>query len=270
MSDLIAQPTGGELVPASPDNPGATMMNFIAMALTNPAIETAKLRELLDMQKGIIAEEARIKFIEAMRDTQAEIMPVVRGAENKATNSMYAKLEAIDAAIRPIYTRHGFTLSFDEEAGDAATMQIVCLVEHVAGHAKRFSMFAPPDTMGPKGTPTKTALHGRGSTTTFLRRYLMCNVFNVVLRGMDDDGNRGGMKLINEGEAMQLEALLLETKSDRPRFMQHFRLANLLNMPRDALIAATNMLLTKLPPDRREVWRTALENGTTPETPTDG
>lgn len=195
-------------------------MSFLAEAVTNPAVDVSKLEALWRMQLEIKGENARLQYIDAMKSAQGEIMPVARTAENKQTHSFYAKLEDVDAAIRPIYSKHGFTLSFDEEAGDGTNMVIVCYVSHSpGGHTQKFHLTAPPDTEGPKGAPTKTALHGRGSTVTFLRRYLTCNIFNVVLRNQDDDGVRGGMKFVTADEILELEDLIAATKTDVRQFL---------------------------------------------------
>ncbi len=242
-----------EITAVDPDNravaaaeaPGS-LLNFIAQAVERPDIDVQKLEALLRMQREVIAEDARVQFIHAMTAAQAEIAPVARDTENSQTKSTYAKLETVDAAIRPIYTKHGFSLSFDEEAGDAANMQIVCEVSHTAGHSKKYRLFAPPDTLGPKGSPTKTALHGRGSTITFLRRYLTCNIFNVVLRNQDDDGRLGGMKFISAEQAEDLRKYLKATGSDEGAFLQHFEAARIESLPEANYTPARNMLLSKL------------------------
>jgi hypothetical protein len=193
-----------------PADMGASLLNFVAQAVADPNVDVGKLEALLRMQREIVADDAKLQFSRAMAAAQAEIQPVARTSENKQTNSFYAKLEAVDADIRPIYVQHGFSLSFDEEPCEGPNMMIVCEVSHVAGHSRKYRLNAPPDTLGPKGTPTKTVLHGRGSTVTFLRRYLTCNIFNVVLRNQDDDGNRGGARFITEDQAGELRALMKE------------------------------------------------------------
>lgn len=165
-----------------------SVMNFVASALTNPDVDANKLRVLLDIQRDILADEAKRIFHQAMNEAQAAIAPIVRDAENKETHSRYARLETIDAAIRPIYSRCGFTLSFDS-APAGEQVQITCKVAHLAGHAENHSLAAALDTLGPKGTQNKTKLHGLGSTITYLRRYLTCMIFNIVMTNDDDDGN---------------------------------------------------------------------------------
>lgn len=230
--------------PAVTEAPGS-LINFVAQAVRDPNIDVAKLKALLEMQRELVADDARGQFIRAMSAAQAEIQPVVRDTENTQTQSMYAKLETVDAAIRPIYIAHGFSLSFDEEPGSDGNMLIVCEASHTAGHSKKYRLHAPPDTMGPKGAPTKTVLHGRGSTITFLRRYLTCNIFNVVLRNQDDDGRLAGMEFISAAQVEELQKLIAETHSDETKFLQHFEIAHLGNLTVGNLTRARNALLQK-------------------------
>lgn len=241
----IAPPVPGQNEPSPP-----SMLNFIALALRDPAIDVEKLRALLGMQKELLADEARAKFDAAMAAAQSEMQPVVRNKKNDQTHSNYADLRAVDDAIRSIYTAHGFSLSFTERPTGNELMEIVCLVSHSPapgqlGDKREYAFFAPPDTIGPKGSPTKTSLHGRASTNTFLKRQIISNVFNLAFRDEDDDGNRGGAQFITEEQADRIEKLILETKADRPRFMQHFGLASLLNMRAEEFPAAVNMLELK-------------------------
>jgi hypothetical protein len=143
---------------------------------------------------------------------------VVRLAINTETRSKYATLEAVDAAIRPIYSKHGFALSFTETPSDAAELKITCLVTR-EGHSETYFLSALSDTVGPKGAPNKTNVQGVGSSVTYLRRYLTCMIFNVALRD-DNDGNRQRAananeetgELISRAQVNELRALMLETR----------------------------------------------------------
>ena len=46
-------------------------------------------------------------------------------------------------------------------------------------------MSAPLDTTG-----GKSEVQAAGSTNSYLRRYIACNIFNIVVVGDDDDGDR--------------------------------------------------------------------------------
>jgi hypothetical protein len=195
-----------------------SLLNFVALAVRDPSVDVTKLDALLRMQREIVADEARLEFNNAMSAAQAEMMPVTRDAKNDQTNSKYARLETIDAAIRPIYTRHGFHLSFNSEAIDGPNDRIVCEVTR-GRHTKKFQLEAAPDTVGPQGKPNKTPLHGLASTVSYLRRYLTCMIFNIVLQNEDNDGNRS-RHANDDGEVNSrahtdlLYALLAECSAD--------------------------------------------------------
>lgn len=184
-----------------------SLLNCLARAIYDPSIDAAKLQTL----REIVADEARLEFNIAMNAAQAEMLPVTRDAKNDQTNSKYARLETIDAAIRPIYTKHGFHLSFNSEPIDGPNDRIVCEVTR-GRHTKKFQLEAAPDTAGPQGKPNKTPLHGLASTVSYLRRYLTCMIFNIVLANEDNDGNRRSVSregTISEAEMEELHDLMM-------------------------------------------------------------
>ena len=214
--NAITQIGGAALaVPAEPL--ADSLLNFVARAMADPKINVDKLSLLLAMQREIVADDARLRFNRAMSAAQGEMQPVLRDATNEQTRTKYARLEAIDAAIRPIYTRHGFCLTFNSEPTGGANARIVCEVSHAAGHTKRFQLEAAPDTTGPQGTRNKTELHGLGSTVSYLRRFLTCMVFNIVTAD-DNDGNRRQQRDTGEvagrADLSELHALLAKCAAD--------------------------------------------------------
>lgn len=174
-----------------------SLLNFVARALVDPAIDVTKLEMLLRMQREIVAEEARLQFSVSMNLAQGEIQAVARNAVNSETRSKYATLEAVDAAIRPVTAKHGFSLMFSQADNEGPEIRIECVVRHREGHAETFHLSALSDMTGPKGTPNKTQVQGVGSSVSYLRRYLTCMIFNVALRD-DNDGNRAKQKVSEE------------------------------------------------------------------------
>jgi hypothetical protein len=206
----------GEMAPISQPVAGS-LLNIVAAAAADPNTDVDKLRMLIDLQRTILADDARMQFTRAMAAAQAEMQPVLRDAPNSATNSRYARYETIDAVIRPIYSRHGFALEFSEADGAAnGNRRITCEVSHVAGHIKTRWLDAPTDTMGARGNANKTELHGLGSTLSYLRRYLLCAAFNIVTANEDNDGNRERARddgeLIGRAQIAELRALMVETR----------------------------------------------------------
>ena len=201
-----------------------SLLNFVARAMADPTVDANKLEMLLRMQREIVADDAKLQFARAMSAAQGEMLPVTRDAANDQTRSKYARLETIDAAIRPIYTRYGFCLEFNSEAIDGPNERIVCEVCHTAGHSKKFQLEAAPDTAGPQGKANKTPLHGLGSTVSYLRRYLVAMIFNVVLANDDNDGNRQQRvtdSRITDAQAEELWDLMTRTETREGKFLEH-------------------------------------------------
>jgi hypothetical protein len=114
--------------------------------------------------------------------------PVVRDAKNPHIGNKYARLETIDAALRPIYSKHGFSVRYGSEPAADGRLHITCTVAHAAGHSETLGLSAPLDALGTGGRASKTGVQAVGSSVTYLRRYLLTMAFNVVTTDDDDDG----------------------------------------------------------------------------------
>lgn len=179
-----------------PSVPGPqNLMQALAQAATNPAMDVEKVERLYNMYAQEQARLAEIEFNSAMAKTQAEISPIAAKAYNDQTQSTYAKLEAIDRAITPIHTKNGLSVSYDTETKNEADpipqgyLRIVAWVRHSGGHKERHHIDLPPDAVGARGNTNKTMVHAIGSTNTYARRYLKLMAFNVSTFD-DRDGNQ--------------------------------------------------------------------------------
>jgi hypothetical protein len=176
------------VIPAN--NGNTALMSFIERAAKDPEFDVAKFGELLRLQRDVAHDQARRAFNAAMADAQAEMLPVVRDAKNNHLGNRYAKLETIDAAMRPIYTRHGFSVRYGSAPAPAeGYIRLTCTVAHAAGYFEENYLDAPLGTHGSQGGRTATTpVQSVGSAVTYLRRYLLGMVFNIVLADDDDDG----------------------------------------------------------------------------------
>jgi hypothetical protein len=174
-----------EIVPAN-----GALMSFIERAAKDPEFDVGKFGELLRLQRDVGHDQSRRAFNGAMAMAQSEMLPVVRDARNSHLNNRYAKLETIDAAMRPIYTRHGFSVRFGSAPPPAeGFIRITCTVAHEGGYFEENYLDSPITTTGSQGgRMATTPVQAVGSTVTYLRRYLLGMVFNIVLADEDDDG----------------------------------------------------------------------------------
>jgi ERF superfamily protein len=162
------------------------------------------MRLMWDMKKEMDEHESKASFYRAMQLVQEELRPVLRNS--KGNNSRYARLEAIDRSIRPIYTKHGFSMTFGARSDSPGMLCITCECMHRDGYQKHYELPGALDA----GNKAKSDIQAVGSTVTYLRRYLTCLLFNVVLTDDkdDDDGNAGATSLSHEQLNQILDLLI--------------------------------------------------------------
>ena len=127
----------------------------------------------------------------------------------KAWAASTPKLEAIDQQMRPIYTRHGFSVRFGSaQPPQPGWMRITCTVAHESGYYEENYLDSPVSNQGAQGgRMAMTQVQAIGSVVTYLRRYLLGMVFNIVqadVVGDDDDGE--GQRGAGSGENMRAVA----------------------------------------------------------------
>lgn len=182
----------GVIEDATPHTGTALVANpFERMAMR--AIESGngidQLERLMTLQLQWDANEARKVYDAAMAECQAAMPRVYKDKYNEQTKSWYASLESVAKAAQPIYTQHGFSLSFNTgESKFPHHVLIKCKCSHKAGHSEHFEYDQPLDDAGIGGNKNKTPTHARGSAISYGRRYLTMMVFNLAMSD-DDDGN---------------------------------------------------------------------------------
>lgn len=169
----------------------ANLFVVIERAAADPNVDVEKMERLFALQERLLARQAEEDFNNAMSKVQSEIEPIVRDAKNSHTQSAYARLETIHAAIVPIYTRHRFSLKFGTaDSPRQDEVRITCKVSR-GGHTEPHQADLPYDLTGAKGTANKPRVQAYGSSLSYGRRYLTLLIFNVPLKNEDDDGNAG-------------------------------------------------------------------------------
>lgn len=153
-------------------------------------MDPAQLKALVDLQEQWTAYQAKAAYARAMTDAQEEMPLIVRDAQNTHTQSRYARLETITHWAKPVYTKHGFALSFSEAESPKPNMKrVVCKVSHRDGHSESHWVELPIDGTGAKGGKSSmNEVQGCISTNSYGHRVLTCNVFNITIADTDLDG----------------------------------------------------------------------------------
>lgn len=208
----------------------------------DPSVDVAKLEKLMELSERARAQQAKGAYAIAMAEAQAEIRPIAADANNPQTRSKYASYAALDRALRPVYTRHGFALSFG--TGDTAKpehVRVTCEVSHIGGHTSERHIDMPADGKGAKGGDVMTKTHATGSAASYGMRYLLKMIFNVAVGEDDDDGNAAALPTITAEQCCLLDDLIADVGADKAKFLRYFKVRALEDLPaqayKDALAA---------------------------------
>ncbi len=214
------------------------------LALMEKALEHGQVEQLQilqDMHFKQMARDAEIEFNEAMNAIQAEIGRVAPNLTNPQTRSKYASYDKLDAVLRPLYTRHGFSLSFsDDDSPKPDHIRIICYVSHRSGHTRMYRKDMPVVTTGIKGNEMMTQTHATGSADSYAKRYLVKDIFNIAIGEDDNDGN-GPAMTGQEADRLQEWVDSIASSADFDELDHHFREAYKANenqTARDVIIAA--------------------------------
>jgi len=228
-------------IPAPEQSLAITPMSLMQMSL-----ETGKadqLQILQDMYFKDMARKAEISFNLAMNAVQAEVGRIAPNLTNPQTRSKYASYDKLDAVLRPLYTRHGFSLSFsDEDSPKPEHIRIICYVSHLEGHTRIYRKDMPVVTTGIKGNEMMTPTHATGSADSYAKRYLVKDIFNIAIGEDDNDGNGQAISPI-EADRLQEWVDSITGSASFEELEHHFReayKANTNQTARDAIIYAKN------------------------------
>ncbi len=187
--DMEMRPTQPAPEPQDALVPAPAVGMFERLAL-DPNVGVDKLERLIAMNERILAHNAKAAFNVAFTLMQAELPEIGERGEimvKGVLRSRYAKLEDIQAAIKPILKAHGFALRHRTEwpAEKASIIRIVGILSHAEGHSEESIFEAPADK-----SDYRTDIQSMGSTVSYGRRYTTLDLLNITTRGVDNDGQK--------------------------------------------------------------------------------
>lgn len=181
-----------ELIPATdknwkkedalaPETP--SLMGLIDYAVKNQsAIEVIK--ELRAMQLFDQQKRSEREFNDALEAAQNEISEVIPDATNEQTSKKYASFKALNAAIRPVYLRHKFSLSFNAAPSpNPEEIYVLCDVAHDGGCTKNYMIPMSTDNKGPKGGGVMSKQQAFAAAASYGRSILLKLIFNIAIGG---------------------------------------------------------------------------------------
>lgn len=226
-----------------------TIMEIIQDTARNPSLEAvAVIERLVALQERQEANKSRREFIEALTGAQSEIPQIGKHAPGQS--GKFASLEDIDAILKPIMTKYGFALSFDEKMAANDHREHIAILSHRGGHSESRSITLPVDKGG-----NKNGVQAVGSSASYAQRYLKKKHFDIVEKGEDTDGRPA--EKITEDEAKDLNIALNDFAQDsgaktaadfskfRDRFLKHFKISTLPELLKSQHSEALQMLKRK-------------------------
>jgi hypothetical protein len=192
-----------------------------------PRANVEKLAHMIAMYERLKAKDAEFAYNAAkarilkklagikILKNRSVLSEIDKGKPQKGTVEAfkYAPLEEIDKHLRPLLVEEEMDLSYSDEPCESGGILIRGRLKP-SGHYEDSFMPAPPDTTGGKSN-----VQAVGSTNSFLRRYVACIIFNIVVVGDDDDGNGG---TIDDAQAKTIVELIKKAKVG-PKFLKYMK-----------------------------------------------
>jgi hypothetical protein len=212
--EKTARPAKAVAVKVAPPSSVEGVGQMLAIAVQQ-GLSPEGLTQLVDLHDRMRAQAAKEAYAAAMAAVQAELPMVAKRGWNTHTKSSYSLHEDVLAAMTPIITRHGFSLSYGTRAGATPEWLIItCVCAHSAGHSEHFELPLLLDSTGSGGTKNKTGVQAAGSTITYGRRYLAFMVFNLNTGDDTDGGGDGDADKPTETQLADLDVLIKDAKLD--------------------------------------------------------
>ena len=218
-----------QLPPAPLTDSASTVLALIERVALDPGADAEKLGRMTAMYEALKANEAELAYNAAKGRILKKLAGIKivknRSVLNEVDNAKpqrgigeafkYAPLEEIDKHLRPLLAEENMDLSYSDEPAVGGGLRIRGRLKHLpGGYYEDSFLSAPPDTTGGKSN-----VQAVGSTNSYLRRYVACNIFNIVVVGDDDDGNGG---TIDEAQSRTLLALIKKAKVG-PKFLKYMK-----------------------------------------------
>jgi len=242
---LQTAPEGREVQPITP-------VQMLQIAVEQGA-DLDKLEKLMELQQRWEANEARKAFVAAKAAFRAEAPKIDKnkhvGFESRnggaSTDYYHATLDHIEDVVSPVLSQHDLTYSWEAEQVEGGMIRVSCVLTHVLGHSERVTLQASPDQSG-----NKNNIQAVGSTTTYLSRYTLLLALGLSTGDADDDGN-GATATISRDQKAQLVTLMNDASVNTAKFLAHFQIDYLDDLPADRFNEAMRAVQARLDAARK-------------------
>lgn len=224
MSKELAERSNHALA-TQPEPQSGNLLAIIQKVTETPTLtgeHVAVIERLVALQERQEARTRKDAFDAAHRECVKEMPRVDKNGHVKTSAGAkiysYARLEDLDASIRPIYERHGFGVSYDAPMATDGKIRVTAVFT-CAGHSERREISASPSNRSAGGVNLTDAQKTK-QTITECRRHLLEMFFNIITEDADAPPKENP---ITQDQADDIAAALEETRSNKAAFLAAFR-----------------------------------------------
>lgn len=212
------------------NNDGATLLNIIQQAATQPDFDVAKMQQLMELKRDWDRDRAAEVYANALTNFQANC-PVV-GKHRTATIAsqkgsykyQFAGYEDVMKQVKPLLNENKIAISFSTAATDKGILATCTL--RVGTHAEKCTLEVPIPSMNVNDTQKY------GAALSYAKRYCLCAALNIVVGDEDDDAQSVTVQTISDADAIQLEELIESKGVNRERFLNWAEVEKLSLLPK--------------------------------------
>lgn len=209
-------------------NPADMMQQMVEKGIT--AENVAAFTELVKLSEHVEDRHAKRLFAESFLELQKEL-PIIQGYRTIPDKQgrpkfAYANFEDIDAIVRPICLRHGFTYAFHESAVENGRTTVVMTLQHSGGHAREIP-YSVRAGSGPYGASESQA---DVSGHTYAQRGAIEAGLSLRIIGNKEDARMEGGPITAE-QADELEKRVALLNQDHGRFLKWLQAASYAEIP---------------------------------------
>ena len=157
-------------------------LQLMQQALTTPNMDMSVLKDMLAMQKEVMAQQAIIDFNNDFSAMSKNIDILAHTKRSYSTT--YTPLEDIVSATKDNLSKNGFSISFKTEQPEKGFVTVVCQLRHKGGHMIENSLTLPTEAV----TKGMNSMQAIGAAISYGKRYTLCGILNIATTA-DDDSN---------------------------------------------------------------------------------
>lgn len=205
--------------------PHEAPMENIMLAAINQGMTADALKDIMAMQKEMIAHREEREHAQALALVQARMPSIphnktVYEKDGVTVRYTYADRDQIMTHVRPILAEHGMSMTYDGKVEGKNVTAFAKL--HHGGHSTQSSFTVEIDSKAYMSDQQKVA-----SALSFAMRYAGIMALDITTAGMGNDSGEGlgPAEPVSDEQAANIEALLTEVNAKRDLFFDWCRSA---------------------------------------------